>query len=107
MPLGRTSSRVNRLPISDCYQGLKLTDGMRTSAYMTTNPAERIEAALARIEVAGTAKTFALERLQARHAKLRNRIEEAVSSLDVLIAQESASEALEDTPNSESEADQI
>jgi len=49
---------------------------------MAESPAERIEQALARIEAAA--------RLATRHAKLRARIEEAVTSLDALIARETS-----------------
>ncbi len=56
---------------------------------MTADPADRIENALARIEAAAAAKSFAHERIQRRHVKLRARIEEAVASLDALIACES------------------
>ena len=50
--------------------------------------ATRIERALDRIEAAATARAFAAERLARRHAVLRNRIEDAVASLDSLIARE-------------------
>lgn len=58
---------------------------------MAESPADRIEQALARIERAAAARAYATERLARRHAKLRSRIEEAVASLDVLIARETAS----------------
>ena len=51
---------------------------------------DRIEAALARIEAAATARAYATERLSHRHTVLRERIEAAVASLDTLIARESA-----------------
>jgi phage shock protein A len=53
-------------------------------------PEDRIEQALARIETAAAARAHAAERLARRHAKLRARIEEAVTSLDALIAREAA-----------------
>jgi phage shock protein A len=56
---------------------------------MAPSPEDRIEQALARIETAAAARAYATARLARRHAKLRTRIEEAVSSLDVLIARES------------------
>ena len=56
---------------------------------MTADPADRIENALARIEAAAAAKSFALDRIQQRHVRLRTRIEETVASLDTLIARES------------------
>lgn len=55
---------------------------------MSGSPADRIEQALARIEAAAQARAYALERITKRHAKLRARIEEAVESLDALIARE-------------------
>jgi hypothetical protein len=55
---------------------------------MAESPAHRIEEALARIERAAAARAYATERLARRHAKLRARIEEAVTSLDALIARE-------------------
>ena len=57
---------------------------------MAADPANRIEQALARIEAAGAARSFALDRLEQRHAKLRTRIEEAITSLDMLVARETA-----------------
>ncbi len=58
---------------------------------MVPSPEDRIEQALARIETAAAARAYATARLARRHSKLRNRIEEAVASLDVLIARESQS----------------
>ena len=55
-----------------------------------TTPSDRIERALARIEAAAAARAYAAERLSRRHATLRARIENAVASLDTLIARESA-----------------
>jgi hypothetical protein len=52
-------------------------------------PTNRIEAALARIEAAATARAYATERLSRRHAVLREKIEAAVASLDTLVARES------------------
>jgi phage shock protein A len=63
---------------------------MLNPTYMAADPAQRIENALARIEAAGAAKSYALERIEQRHAKLRGRIEDAVASLDTLIAREPA-----------------
>ncbi len=57
---------------------------------MAESPADRIEQALARIEAAAAARAYATARLASRHAKLRARIEEAVSSLDALIARETS-----------------
>jgi hypothetical protein len=56
---------------------------------MAQSPEERIEQALTRIETAAAARAYATARLARRHAKLRTRIEEAVTSLDGLIARES------------------
>ncbi|MBB4839016.1 MULTISPECIES: hypothetical protein [Sphingomonas] len=55
---------------------------------MASTPADRIEQALVRIEKAAAARAYACERITQRHAKLRSRIEDAVSSLDALIARE-------------------
>jgi len=57
---------------------------------MAASPEDRIEQALARIETAAAARAYATARLARRHSKLRTRIEEAVTSLDALIARESA-----------------
>ncbi|MDV3456804.1 hypothetical protein RZN05_07390 [Sphingomonas sp. HF-S4] len=57
---------------------------------MAVSPEDRIEQALARIETAAAARAYASARLATRHAKLRARIEDAVTSLDALIARESA-----------------
>ncbi|RYY25064.1 MAG: hypothetical protein EOP62_14575 [Sphingomonadales bacterium] len=54
------------------------------------DPAQRIENALNRIEAAAAAKSYALDRVEQRHAKLRAHIEGAVASLDTLIAREPA-----------------
>lgn len=56
---------------------------------MASTPADRIELALVRIEKAAAARAYACERITQRHAKLRSRIEDAVSSLDALMARES------------------
>lgn len=91
-PLGRSRPRVNRLTVSDCEQGLKHGKAMLIRKVMATDPADRIENALSRIEAAAAAKSFALDRIQQRHTRLRARIEDAVTSLDTLIARESADE---------------
>ena len=57
---------------------------------MAADPADRIETALARIETAAAAKSYALERALRRHAKLRAHIEDALVSLDALGARERA-----------------
>lgn len=57
---------------------------------MAESPTDRIERALARIEAASAARAFSTERLKERHAALRARMEEAVESLDALIAAEQA-----------------
>jgi hypothetical protein len=59
---------------------------------MPHTPAHRIEQALARIEAAARTRAFATERLAQRHAKLRARIQDAVVSLDALIAREKPAE---------------
>ena len=58
---------------------------------MAESPADRIEQALSRIEAAAASRAYATARLATRHAKLRARIEEAVSSLGALIARETSS----------------
>ncbi|MGK6357029.1 hypothetical protein ACMGDH_17590 [Sphingomonas sp. DT-207] len=60
---------------------------------MADTHAARIEQALARIEAAASARAYATERLAQRHAILRQRIEEAVTSLDTLIARAAVAEA--------------
>ena len=50
---------------------------------------DRIEAALARIEAAAAARAYENERLTHRHAALREKIQDAVTSLDTLIAAQS------------------
>jgi hypothetical protein len=57
---------------------------------MAVTSNERIERALARIEAAAAARAFDVERLARRNALLRERMQEAVSSLDTLIAREHA-----------------
>lgn len=52
-------------------------------------PSDRIEAALARIEAAAAARAYDNERLTHRHAALRAKIQDAVASLDTLIAAQS------------------
>lgn len=59
---------------------------------MADTAADRIEQALARIEAAAHERTYTAERLAQRHAKLRARIEDAVASLDALIARETQPE---------------
>lgn len=59
---------------------------------MADSPEVRIEQALLRIEAASQARAFASERLARRHARLRDRIQDAVASLDTLIARETAPE---------------
>ena len=54
---------------------------------------DRIEAALARIEAAAAARAYATERLTHRHEALREKIQDAVASLDTLIAREAAEAA--------------
>jgi len=58
---------------------------------MAESPEDRIEQALARIETAAAARAYSTARLARRHAKLRARIEEAVTSLDALIVRENKS----------------
>jgi len=55
-------------------------------------PQDRIEAALARIEAAAASRAYATERLTHRHEALREKIQDAVASLDALIAREAARE---------------
>lgn len=55
---------------------------------MADTAQDRIERALARIEAASAARAYSVERLTHRHAALREKIEDAVASLDALIARE-------------------
>lgn len=50
----------------------------------------RIERALDRIEQAAQARAYATDRLERRHAVLRERMAEAVGALDELLAREEA-----------------
>lgn len=52
---------------------------------MAETPTDRIERALARIEAAAAARAYSSARLAQRHAALRERIQDAVTSLDALI----------------------
>lgn len=60
---------------------------------MSDTAETRIEQALARIEAAAGARAFATEKLALRHARLRARIQDAVTSLDALIARETPAES--------------
>lgn len=60
---------------------------------MPETAADRIEQALARIEAAATARTDAEHRLRQRHARLRGTMEDALTSIDTLLARESGQEA--------------
>ena len=51
-----------------------------------SSPADRIDAALARIEKAIAARTAGAEALARRHAALKARMAEAVSALDDVIS---------------------
>jgi len=86
--LGRTRARVNRL----ADWRLPHRSAMLNRLGMADTPSTRIETALARIEAAAIARAYATERLARRHALLRERIEDAVASLDTLIARETAAE---------------
>ena len=57
---------------------------------MSETAADRIEQALARIEAAATARTRAEQRLRLRHARLRGTVEDALASIDALLAHEPA-----------------
>ena len=93
-PLEAKRPHVNRLtaPFGNC--GLPLGSGVRNRTLMAdappNAPSARIEKALARIEAAATARAYTIERLTHRHAALREKIEDAVASLDALIAREKA-----------------
>ena len=65
-----------------------LPGGAYPNCNMADASADRIEQALARIEAAAAARAYASDRLARRHAKLRARIQEAVGSLDALMARE-------------------
>ena len=62
--------------------------GVRNPIVMADTATDRIERALARIEAAAAARAYSVERLTHRHAALREKIEDAVASLDALIARE-------------------
>ncbi|UYY60212.1 hypothetical protein [Sphingomonas sp. S2-65] len=55
---------------------------------MSKTAADRIEQALARIEAAATVRTSAEHRLRQRHTRLRSKVEEALTSIDALLARE-------------------
>ena len=55
---------------------------------MPETAADRIEQALARIEAAATTRTQAEHRLRQRHARLRGKVEDALASMDALLARE-------------------
>jgi hypothetical protein len=88
-PLHRTIGVLDRSGLADTgSHGIACNN-------MADNAADRIERALARIEAAAAARAYASARLARRHQLLRARIEDAITSLDVLIARES------ETPESE------
>ena len=83
--------RVNRLADSASDRVLQALGGVPIPRCVNAqSPEDRSEQALARIEAAASASSDASRRLARRHAKLRARIEEAVTSLDALIARENA-----------------
>lgn len=53
-------------------------------------PSERIEAALARIEAAAVARAYENDRLATRHQALREKVQDAVTALDILIASQAS-----------------
>lgn len=55
-----------------------------------SDPVQRIEAALARIEAAARARADDRRDLSRRHAQLRTRVAEAVAAIDELAAREPA-----------------
>jgi hypothetical protein len=55
-----------------------------------TDPVQRIETALARIEAAARARADERRDLARRHAALRDRVAEAVAAIDELSAKETA-----------------
>jgi hypothetical protein len=61
---------------------------VRNPIVMADTATDRIERALARIEAAAAARAWSVERLAHRHTALREKIEDAVASLDALIARE-------------------
>ena len=93
--MGTLRPRVNRLAVSAGEQGLPPVIAMLNAVPMDATPADRIEQALARIEKAAAARAYSAERLARRHAVLRERIQDAVTSLDALIAREKRDEVAE------------
>src|ERR1044072_5296201 len=84
-----------RRSFGDC--GFRRAGGVRNRPVMAAPPpnaaapnaaSARIDKALARIEAAATARAYNVERLTRRHTVLREKIEDAVASLDALIARE-------------------
>jgi hypothetical protein len=88
------ASHVNRPP-HRFAQGLAVTRPHAIGGRMAdaSHPAiERIERAVKRIETAAQARAYAADRIARKHAALKERIEAAVASLDVLIARENGGE---------------
>jgi len=83
--------RVNRLAAIET-SGACRSPGqyLFREAVMSQTAADRIEQALARIEAAATVRTNAEQHLRQRHARLRSKVEEALTSIDALLARESA-----------------
>lgn len=73
-------------------EGLPLSAGALSLFLMAGSSSDRIEKALARIEAAAAARAFTTAKLVRRHTLLRERIEDAVTSLDALIAREGKGE---------------
>ena len=85
------ASYVNRPP-HRVTRGLAVTSlhAIRERMADASHPAiETIDRAVKRIEAAAHARAYAADRIARKHAALRDRIEEAVASLDILIARES------------------
>ncbi|WP_343519805.1 hypothetical protein [Sphingomonas sp.] len=51
---------------------------------------DRIERAIARIEAAARKRAFEADRLEHRHAMLREKVEDAIEALDALIEKQAA-----------------
>ena len=82
------ASGVGKLTIADPDR-IDLTNLQRQILYRTGDVGS------VKVEAAAAARAYATERLTHRHAALREKIQDAVASLDTLIAREAEAEAAE------------